>query len=232
MPENMQPRNAVARIGMQNVSEDVLIAILLCSGIKGSNVLDISRQLLREYGSLNAILGSSEAELAIIRGIGAVKAQIIRAALELGNRMNQEAVPEHSVVRTPMDVVHILKDQLRGVEIEIFYVLILTARNHLKDRPVEVSKGILDSSLVHPREIFKEAIRRSAGAVVLAHNHPSGDVSPSTEDVRITRQIIEAGKIIDIRVMDHVIIAHPAMSLDQRTSGFFSMRERGICEFN
>jgi DNA repair protein RadC len=131
-------------------------------------------------------------------------------------------------VRAPEDVARLLQDQVRALTTEVFWVLHLDAKNCLQGEPVEVTRGLVDASLVHPREIFRDAVRRSTAAAVLAHNHPSGDPSPSAEDVRVTRQLVEAGKIVDIRVLDHVILGRGGQD---GGSNFLSMREAGVVQF-
>ena len=156
-----------------------------------------------------------------------------QGSLKLGRALNgrslhEEALPKRVVVRTPEDAARLLQPVARGLETEVFWILHLDAKNGLKGQPHEVTRGLLDASLVHPREVFKEAIREGIAAVVVAHNHPSGDSTPSAEDVRITKQLIEAGRILDIRVLDHVILGKPTGMGDK---GFTSMREQGILDF-
>jgi DNA repair protein RadC len=228
MPERIRPREEVQRVGVENVADDVLIALLLRTGVQGMNVVDLSRDLMRRYGSLTSLSAASVEELSQVRGISRTKAQILRAALEIGKRLNAESLPKRIKIRTPEDVLQILEDRCQGAQQETFWTLMLDAKNTLKSNPVDVSVGLLDASLVHPREVFGEAIRTSAAAVVLAHNHPSGDPTPSSEDLRITKQLVAAGKIVDITVLDHVIIGK------RNTTGctaFMSMRESGLIEF-
>jgi DNA repair protein RadC len=227
LPARLQPREIVERMGIDNVPDDVLLAVILRSGVQGTNVLELARRLLLRYGSLTGLASSSLQELRAERGLGRVKTQVLMAALALGRRMSEEGAPERRRVKTPQDVVSVLRDRVRQLEREVFWVLLLDARNRLKDRPVDVTHGLLDASLVHPREVFREAIRSATAAVVLAHNHPSGDPSPSAEDVRITRQMVNAGKVVDIRVLDHVILGRETPG----TPGYCSLREDGIVEF-
>jgi DNA repair protein RadC len=171
---------------------------------------------------------ASVEELSQIKGIGPTKAQIIKAALELGARLNAEAMPRKQKVRTPQDVMRLLGGKAQKLEREIFWALLLDNKNVLKCRPVDVSVGLLNVSLAHPREVFVEAIRTTSAAIVLAHNHPSGDPTPSAEDIRITKQLVEAGKIVDIKVLDHVVIGKRDSSNSDR---YVSMREEGLIEF-
>lgn len=229
MPERIRPREEAHRVGIENVADDVLLAILLRIGIKGMNVVDMARGLMQRYRTLSNLAAASVEELAAIRGIGETKAQILKAALELGRRLNEEARPVRLKIRTPSDVLDVLGDRARGLDREIFWALLLDTKNALKCRPVDVSAGLLDASLVHPREVFGEAIRSAAAAVVLAHNHPSGDPSPSAEDLRITKQLVSSGNIVDIKVLDHVIIGKRDGNGD---AGYVSMREAGLVEFH
>ena len=228
LPLRLRPREQFEQFGPENVSDDILIAILLRSGVRGTSVLDLARKLLDKYGSLTELSRASVKELAQTPGMGPVKAQVLRAALELGGRLVNSAVESQPLVRTPEDAAKVLREKLRAREEESFWVLPLDTKYRLKRSPVEVTRGLLDSSLVHPREVFKEAVRSSSAAVVLVHNHPSGDPSPSAEDIRITRQLLEAGRIIDIAVLDHVILGR---ACGDGENDFFSLREAGIVEF-
>ncbi len=228
MPERIRPREEVQRVGVENVADDVLIALLLRTGVQGMNVVDMARGLMRRYGSLTRLGAASVEELSQTRGISQTKAQILKAALEVGKRLNAETLPKRMKIRTPSDVISVLADRCHGAQREVFWALLLDPKNTLKCQPIDVSVGLLDASLVHPREVFSEAIRSAAAAVVLAHNHPSGDPTPSAEDVRVTKQLVAAGNIVDIRVLDHVIIGKRS---DARAASYSSMREDGLVEF-
>ncbi len=228
MPERIRPREEVQRVGIENVADDVLLAILLRMGVKGLNVVDLARGLMKRYGTLSNLASTSVEELSQIHGIGPTKAQILKAALEIGSRLNAERAPKSQKIRTPSDVLQVLADRVRSLDREIFWALLLNVKNELKCQPVDVSAGLLDASLVHPREVFCEAIRSASAAVVLAHNHPSGDPTPSAEDIRITKQLVAAGSIVDIKVLDHVIIGKRD---DSGHGGYVSMREDGLVVF-
>jgi DNA repair protein RadC len=229
IPESLRPREAMTRMGAENVSNEVLLAVLLRGGTRGVNVCNLARGLLRRYGSLSRLAAASVEELTTFgKGLGPVKAQALKAALELGRRLQEEAVPPRHRVRTPQDAVQALRPLLQGLQTEVFWVLLLDAKNFLRCRPVAVSQGVLDASLVHPREVFRHAVLQPSAAVVLAHNHPSGDPTPSAEDIRITRQLVQAGRVMDIRVLDHVVIGHAG---DGGGNGFVSLREEGLVEF-
>ncbi|NQU40704.1 MAG: DNA repair protein RadC [Lentisphaerae bacterium] len=228
IPLQLRPREAMERVGEENVTDDVLLAVILGSGAKGLNVVDLARGMLKHYGSLTAMAGAPAEELAGFRGMGPAKAKSLKAALEIGRRLHDEALPGDVTVRSPEDVAGLLGQRARVLDSEVFWVIHLNAKNVAKGQPKAVTTGLLDASLVHPREICRDAIRTAAAAVVLAHNHPSGDPTPSAEDLRITRQLIEAGKIVDIKVLDHVVLGRPGQN---RAKTFMSMREEGLVAF-
>ncbi len=229
MPARLRPREAMARLGAEGVADAALLAVILRSGVRGANVVDLAADLLQHYGSLSALGQATVEELTNVKGIGPVKAQIIVAAMELVRRAQEEQAADDFKIRTPADVAVLLAAEVRRLDTETFWVLHLNPKNVLKGKPVAVTRGLLDVSLVHPREVFRGAIRTATSAVVLAHNHPSGDCSPSAEDIRITRQLVEAGRIVDIRVLDHVIVGR---GTTERHGGFISLREEGIVKFD
>lgn len=228
VPEAERPREVFDRLGPEQVTDRHLLAIVLRSGVKGRSVLDIADGLLNEYGSLAALAEVSMDDLAAIHGMGRVKAQVLKSALELARRLGARGGPGAATVRTPEDAASLLRHEARIRDVESFWVLLLDRKYRLRRPALEITRGILDASLVHPREVFKEAVRSSSAALVLVHNHPSGDPSPSPEDLRITRQLVEAGKIVDIEVLDHIILGRTA-SADLRD--FVSMREAGLVAF-
>ncbi len=229
LPARERPRELFDRLGAAHVPDSVLLALVLRSGVSGVSVVDLADQLLRRYGSLTGLARANVDELAALRGMGRVKAQIVRAALELARRLAEESAPARTPIRAPADAARVLRERARGLQQEHFWALLLDARNRLQAAPVEISRGLLDASLVHPREVFREAVRAACAAVVLAHNHPSGDPTPSAEDVRITRQLVEAGRVLDIRVLDHVILGLPAAGAGR---DFCSLQEAGLVNFN
>ena len=228
MPATRQPREMFDRMGAENVSEETLLALILRSGTQGHNVLDMARGLLDHFGSLSAMRKASREELMTIPGIGPVMSQVLKAALELGHRMGNEFQDELTVVDEPAAAARLLKQEAQSREQEVFWILMLDRKNQLIRPPFEASIGLLDSCLVHPREVFREAIRNSCAGVILAHNHPSGNPEPSPEDIRITRELIKAGKIIDIHVLDHIVIGKETASEQEY---FFSIRESGLVQF-
>lgn len=227
LPELLQPREMFRRDGAERVPPEVLLAILLRSGVPGVNVLELARSMLLHFGTLQALAEADIKELSTFKGVGPVKAQMLKAALELSRRIAEEKSADRRALTGPADVSEALRERARALQCEVFWVLLLDTRNRLLRAPGEVSRGLLNASLVHPREVFKDAIRASAAAVIVAHNHPSGDPSPSAEDLAITRQLVEAGRIIGIPVMDHVILGRPAGS----APGYFSVREAGLVNF-
>ncbi len=222
-----RPREYVERFGIENAPPDILLALLLRTGIPGVNAVELARALLRKYGSLRNLSSVSVSELCSMRGVGPTKAQILKAALMLAQHIRAEEQVDRPRIQRPEDVFALLGARAAALEKEIFWVLVLDRKNKLKCEPLDVTSGILDASLVHPREVFREAIRNAAGAIVLVHNHPSGDPAPSAEDIRITQQLIDAGKVIDIKVLDHVILGHgQTMHVN-----FCSLRESGVVSF-
>ncbi|HMO50628.1 MAG TPA: DNA repair protein RadC [Kiritimatiellia bacterium] len=229
LPEQQRPRETFDRDGPEQVNDRVLLAILIRNGIPGHSAVDIADDLLNRFGSLPALAREPVEEIARIPGMGKVKAQIIKAALELSRRLPVATAGERVEVRTPGDAARLIRSDAALLEVEQFWVILLDTKYRLRRPPVSVSKGILDACLVHPREVFKEAIRACAAAVVLVHNHPSGDSAPSREDLKLTRQLIEVGRIMDIEVLDHVIVG--AIN-DRNPSGFTSLRESGLVSFS
>ncbi len=220
LPLREQPRELVDRLGPEGVDEAMLLAVILRTGARNKNVVDLARELLQQYGDLTAMASASVDELTRHAGMGRVKAQTLKCALELARRLAREERPERPIVRTPEEVVSVLQDEARRHDVEHFWVLLLDTRYRLIREPKEITRGIL--------EVFKEAIRAASAAVVLAHNHPSGDAAPSGEDIQITRRLVDAGKLMEIEVLDHVIIGRPS---PEDSQGFCSLRESGLVEF-
>ena len=228
LPVALQPREKFDRLGPKNLSESDLLALLLRTGTTGLNVVELAELLLMQYGSLSALSRASTAELQKIHGIGKEKAKILKAALELGRRLVQENVGENPRITSPEEAAAVLRERARSLDREVFWVLLLDTKTRLMAPPCEVSKGTLNSSLVHPREIFKPAIQYSAASVILAHNHPSGDPSPSAQDIKVTKKLIEAGRTLEIKVLDHLIIGRKTR---EGINDFLSLRESGLVVF-
>jgi len=199
-----RPRERLERFGPEGLTTPELLAILFRTGTAGRNAVQVAEDLFRELGGLAGIATATPEQLRAVSGIGRVKALEVRAAVEIGKRlaMNDEVRP---IVRTPEDTARLMMADLRYETREHLYVLVLDVRCQVRHRRV-VSTGTLTESLVHPREVFQEAVRFSAHTVVLVHNHPSGDPTPSPADVATTRRLAEAGKVLGIELRDHVII--------------------------
>lgn len=207
LPERERPRERLERRGAKSLSTIELLAILLRSGTKGVSALDLARRILAEYGSLDALAKSRVEELKSLRGVGRSKAYGVLAALELARRLAEERAEKEGgvFVRSPEDVRGLMEDELLLEEQEVFCCLYLNVKSRVLGRG-EIFRGTSDASMVHPREIFRDALRRNTSRVILVHNHPSGDPTPSPEDIALTRRLVEAGRLLGIEVLDHVVV--------------------------
>jgi DNA repair protein RadC len=206
LPLSERPRERLFKLGSEALSAQEILALILGRGVKGESVMVTSQKLLSRFGNLKGIANASVEELTQTRGIGPAKAAQIKAALELSKRLEADVGEKpQPVVKSPEDVAAVVKGQLKGKKKEHFLVLCLDTRNRLINCR-SVSIGSLDTSIVHPREVFKEAVSASAASVIFVHNHPSGDPEPSKEDVELTKRLVKAGEIIGIDVLDHIII--------------------------
>ncbi len=206
LPLAERPRERLLKFGAEALSAQEILALILGRGIKGESVLVTAQNLLTKFGSIKNIANASVAELSKIKGIGPAKAAQIKAAFELSKRLeNTSDQSSKEKVKCPEDAIKTVRNKLKGKKKEHFLVLSLDTRNHLLDTQT-VSVGSLDSSIVHPREVFKEAISSCAASVIFIHNHPSGDPEPSEDDIKLTKRLIEAGEILGIEVLDHIIV--------------------------
>lgn len=206
LPRTERPRERLKDLGAQALSSAELLAILIGSGTAGSSALVLAQNVLaRADGSLRRLAAKPVAALTSVHGLGAARAVAIHAALELGRRLAAESRDEGAPLRNPRDVWAAYAPRLEDLPVEEFHVAVLDAQHRL-DRDITITRGILNSSLVHPREVFREAIAERAAAIILVHNHPSGDPTPSADDRAITAQLVAAGRLLDIPVADHVVI--------------------------
>jgi len=223
-PASERPRERLRDKGPESLSPGELVAILLRTGLKGANVVEIGKQLFQRYGSLDALARASWKELAEEPGIGPDKAVTLVAAFTLARRLVQELHAESPLLDTPEAVAALMREEARACQAEVFQAVLLNTRRRLVGRPVKIADGTLDTILVHPREVFKPAITANAAAVVLVHNHPSGDPTPSEADIKVTRDLIRAGQLLKIEVLDHVIIGR---ATQERPKDYVSLRELG-----
>ena len=213
----------MAKLGVDALRDAELVAILLRTGLPGRSVVQVADELVSKFGRLNQLASASVGDLCSVKGIGKDKAVTLKAAFTLAQRMARELHGESPLMDEPEKVAGLLREEMRDYEVEHFEILLLNTRRRLIRKEL-VSKGTLDATVVHPRDVFKSAIAANASAVILVHNHPSGDPQPSESDVRITRDLIRAGQLLKIDVLDHVIIARRTES---RERDYVSLRELG-----
>jgi DNA repair protein RadC len=220
LPPSERPRERLIKLGSEALSAQEILTLILGRGIKGESVMATSQKLLSRFGNLKGIANASVEELMQISGIGPAKAAQIKAALELSKRLEADVGEKpQPVLKSPEDVAAVVKSKLKGKKKEHFWVICLDTRNRLINcKPVSV--GSLDTSIVHPREVFKEAVSSSAASVIFVHNHPSGDPEPSKEDVELTKRLAKAGEIIGIDVLDHIIVCDKSY-LSLKAKGLF-----------
>ena len=218
LPADERPRERLEHAGEGALSTSELLAIILRTGVGGESALDVAHRLLARHGGLSGLARASFAELKAERGLGRAKTAQLKAALELGRRMLLISPEDRFVVRSPADAAQFLIAEMAHLEQEHFRILYLDTRNRLLGVET-IYVGSLNASYIRVSEVFRDAVKRSCAAIIVAHNHPSGDPTPSPEDVEVTRRLVAAGELLDIEVLDHLVIGR------QR---FVSLRERGL----
>jgi len=223
LPHSERPRERLMEKGADALKHSELIAILLRTGRKGVSAIQVAEQVLQKFDSLDSLSRATIAELRQVKGIGRDKAIALKSAFTLARRMAEELRQESPTLDTPDRIADLLREQNRAYDVENFQVVVLNTRRKLI-RVDNISQGTLDTILVHPREVFKLAISANAAAVVLVHNHPSGDPTPSEADIKVTRDLIRAGQLLKIEVLDHVILGR---ATQDRPRDYASLRELG-----
>ncbi|MBC2607575.1 RadC family protein [Pelagicoccus albus] len=222
---NERPQERLEAHGPQSLSDTELMAMILRSGSKGRNVLSVASEILQQASSLNGLLKWSDAEFKKIKGVGKVKALQLVTIIEICRRIRDRSPVSEPVLDSPDLVADYLKREAEELEVEKFWTLCLNRKNRIIKK-VEITSGTASNSLVHPREVFREAIRHGASAVICAHNHPSGDPAPSAADIKVTRQLREAAKVIGIDLLDHVVVGNNRH--DPKGLGYYSFQESGL----
>ena len=225
LAETERPQERLQRLGASALSETELLAMLLRSGSKGHNVLNIASEIINDAGSLSNLVSWDDSEFRRFKGIGKVKALQLVTVVEICRRVLASTNDANPILDAPERIFEFMRSRTIGLEVEKFWSLCLDRKNRLI-RSCEVTSGTASHSLVHPREVFREAIRHGASAIICVHNHPSGDPSPSAADIKVTRQLHEASKTIGINLLDHIIIGSPPK--DPNGFGYYSFQEYGI----
>jgi len=205
-PKKERPRERLLQHGPQHLTEAELLGILIGKGTRKKTAIDLARELLERYETLQKLFSRSPSELTVVKGIGSAKAAILSAAFELVRRIQFKGEGGKPSFKRSSDVASHYLPLMRDLRKEVFKVLLLNRANRLI-KEVPVSEGTLDASIVHPRDVFREALLEPAAGIILIHNHPSGNPSPSEEDLRITKQLVDAGRLLGIKVYDHIILA-------------------------
>jgi DNA repair protein RadC len=227
LPHQERPRERLAALGAEALRNAELIAILLRTGMKGMSAIHIADQLLSRYPTLDELARAPLQDLSKTKGIGRDKAIALKSAFTLAQRMAREFRAEAPLVETPDQVANLMREEYRQVLVESFKVILLNRRNRLL-RIENVSQGTVDTILIHPREVFRHAITANATGIILVHNHPSGDPTPSSADLAATGDIIRAGHVLKIEVMDHVIIG---ARMHGKAKDYYSIRQSGLVAF-
>ncbi|WP_100011954.1 RadC family protein [Lentibacillus sediminis] len=217
VPKEDRPRERLLKNGAAHLSNQELLAILLGSGTREEPVTALSHRVLMHFEGLKLLGDATIEELMAIKGIGSAKGVLLLSAIELGKRMHQYRPDDSYVIRSPEDGADYIMEEMRSLNQEHFVALFLNTKNQIIHRQT-IFIGSLNASIVHPREVFREAVKRSAASIIVAHNHPSGDPSPSQEDIHVTRRLSESGKMIGIELLDHLVIGNRK---------FVSLKEKG-----
>ena len=223
LPQHERPRERLAEHGADALTDAELIAILLRTGLRGQSAVDVGRALIQRFGTLSELSRATLEELQEIRGVGRDKAIALKAAFTLARRMAAEIQAAAPLLDRPTAVADLLREECRPYTVEHFYALLLDTRRRLL-RKVALTRGTLDAAIVHPRDVFRHAVAANASAVVLVHNHPSGDPTPSKADITVTRDLILAGRLLKIEVLDHVILGRRT---NERVRDYFSLKKHG-----
>ena len=215
--ESERPRERLARLGPKSLSNAELLAILLRTGVKGENAVQVAQRLLNTFDGIMGLHRAAFDEVCSQHGVSTAKAAQIKSALELGYRMKQESIVQGSI-HNPDEAAQLILYEMSALDQEELWVILLDTRNHFLMTET-IYRGSLNSSQVRVGELFKSAVRRNAASIIVAHNHPSGDPTPSPDDIAVTRAIVEAGKLLDIDVLDHLVIGR---------GNYVSLKERGL----
>jgi len=218
LPKSERPRERLKSLGAEALSGQELLALLIGRGIPGKSAIAIAQELIARFGNVRSVASATMEELSTIRGLGPAKAAQIRAAFELGRRQDLEPDLAHVSIKSPQDLAKAIRKSITMKAKEHFKLVLLNTRNKVINIST-ISVGTLNASLVHPREVFKDALIHCASSIILAHNHPSDDPEPSDDDVSLTRRLADAGRLMGIEVLDHIIIT---------SKGYTSFKERGL----
>lgn len=218
LPHEERPRERMMQYGAESLSHAELLAILLRTGTRSESAVMLAQRILNQAGYLRYLHDMSVTELTAIRGIGTAKAIQLKAGLELGKRMARSRHADAATIRSPEDAVEVLMESMRYYSKEHFVCLFLNTKNRIITQET-ITIGILDASLVHPREVFRAAVKCAAASILCAHNHPSGDPTPSLEDISLTKRLVAAGSVVGIELLDHVVIGD---------NQYVSLKEHGL----
>ena len=224
MPAGDRPRERLKERGAAALTDAELVAILLRTGMKGQSAVQLAQVLIQKFVSLDELARASVEAIAGTKGVGETKAIQLKAAFELARRLTGRPRDERRSISSPEDAAAVLREDMRTLDREEFWVLLLNTKNGLIKK-CPTSRGSLNASIVEPSEVFKDAIAASAASMILVHNHPSGDPTPSAEDVTVTKRLVKAGELLNISVLDHIILGHRTAGRDH---DFASLKELGL----